>query len=208
MKTIERSVMGDGPVRKQHPPIILASASPRRRELMENLGLSFQVHSADVDESIQPGSAPEEAVRRLALKKAHEVAHQYTEGLVIGSDTIVVLDDVIWGKPTDDEDALQMLMALQGKTHAVYSGVAVVDAATGKNISGSEKTLVSFRTIDEAEIRRYIATGEPAGKAGAYAIQGLGAVFVKEIQGDYFNVVGLPLFQLSSMLKTFGLYVI
>lgn len=208
MKTIERSVMGHVPMRKQHLPIILASASPRRRELMENLSLSFQVHSADVDESIQEGSVPEEAVRRLALKKATEVAHHYTEGLIIGSDTIVVLDGVILGKPTDDEDALRMLMALQSRTHAVYSGVAVIDAATGKNISGSEKTLVSFRTIDEAEIRRYIATGEPAGKAGAYAIQGLGAIFVKEIQGDYFNVVGLPLFQLSSMLKTFGLNVI
>lgn len=207
MKTIERSV-GDVPMRKQHLPIILASASPRRRELMENLGLSFQVHSADVDESILEGSVPEEVVRSLALKKANEVAHQYTEGLIIGSDTIVVLDDVILGKPVDDEDALRMLMALQGKTHAVYSGIAVIDAATGKNISGCEKTLVSFRTIDETEARRYIATGEPEGKAGAYAIQGLGAVFVREIQGDYFNVVGLPLFQLSSMLKTFGLNVI
>jgi len=189
----------------QQQPIILASSSPRRYEILSRLGLKFTVDSADVEETIEDRLSPEETVKKLALRKAAAVASHYNQGLIIGADTIVVVDHAVLGKPNDSEDALAMLLSLQGREHSVYSGYAVIDAATGKTAVGYDHTTVVFRPIAEDEARRYIATGEPMGKAGAYAIQGLGAVFVKEIHGDYLNVVGLPLFKLAQTLKDFGL---
>lgn len=192
----------------QHQPVILASSSPRRYEILSRLGLTFTVNSADVDESLEAALKPDEAVKILALRKARAVAPHYSKGLIIGADTIVVADENILGKPADSEEALTMLMSLQGREHLVYSGFAVIDAATGQAEVGCEKTTVVFRSITREEAQAYIATGEPMGKAGAYAIQGLGAVFVQEIHGDYFNVVGLPLFKLAQALKSFGLDII
>lgn len=191
-----------------HQPIVLASSSPRRYEILSRLGLDFTVDSADVEESIEANLMPDEAVKTLALRKAAAVAPHYERGIIIGADTIVVADGTILGKPADSEDALAMLLTLQGREHSVYSGYAVIDAATGKTAVGYEHTAVIFRPISEEEARSYVATGEPIGKAGAYAIQGLGAVFVREIHGDYFNVVGLPLFKLAQALKDFGLDII
>lgn len=148
---------------------------------------------------------PLEAAQALALRKARAVAPQYLQGLIIAADTIVAVDDRILGKPADGADALAMLLTLQGREHKVYSGFAVIDAANQQTAVGCEQTTVVFRPINEEEARAYIATGEPMGKAGAYAIQGLGSVFVKEIHGDYFNVVGLPVFKLVQALRGFGL---
>jgi len=192
----------------EHQQIILASSSPRRYEILSRLGLTFTVHSADVEESVEDNLKPAEAVKNLALRKAAAVAPNYAQGLIIGADTIVVVDNTILGKPADSEDALAMLLTLQGREHSVYSGYAVMDAATGQTAVDYEHTTVIFRPIAEEEAKHYVATGEPIGKAGAYAIQGLGAVFVKEIHGDYFNVVGLPLFKLAQTLKEFGLDII
>lgn len=193
---------------EQTQPIILASASPRRHELLKALGLNFVIDSADVEESVEGGLAPGQVVEALALKKARAVAQKYSKGLIIGADTIVVLDHGILGKPLDHQEALSMLMALQGREHKVYSGVAVIDAGSGRTLKGSEVTRVVFRAISQEEAERYAASEEPMGKAGSYAIQGRGAVFVKEIQGDYFNVVGLPLFLLAGLLKGFGLDIV
>jgi septum formation protein len=186
-------------------PIILASSSPRRHEILSRLGLSFTIDSADVDESVDENLLPGQAAQILALRKAQTVASYYAQGLIIAADTIVAVDGKVLGKPSDSSDALAMLLTLQGREHHVYSGFAVIDVATRRYEAGYEQTAVVFRPIDEAEARSYVATGEPMGKAGSYAIQGLGAVFVKEIHGDYFNVVGLPVFKLAQVLKTFGL---
>ena len=187
--------------------IILASTSPRRRELMKGLGIKFITDTCEVDESVSEGTSPPDMVRILSLRKAKAVSSKYKEGLVIGSDTIVVLDGIILGKPKDDKDAFLMLYKLQGKKHQVYSGVAIIDARYDKAEVSCEKTDVYFRSMTEEEVYRYIATKEPQGKAGSYAIQGLGSTIVQSIEGDYFNVVGLPLFLLGKMLKGFGVEV-
>ena len=190
---------------KQRKPIILASSSPRRHEILRRLGLSFTIASADVDETVDKSLRPLEVARELALRKARAVAPQYSQVLIIAADTVVVIDDRILGKPIDTNDALAMLITLQGREHDVYSGLAVIAAANQHTAASCEQTTVVFRPISEKEARAYIATGEPMGKAGAYAIQGLGAIFVKEIHGDYFNVVGLPVFKLAQLLHQFGL---
>ena len=195
-------------ISRQPQPIILASSSPRRHEILRRLGLRFTIDSADVDESVDTNLLPGQAAQALALRKAQTVASHHSQGLIIAADTIVAVDGTILGKPSDNRDALTMLLTLQGRGHNVYSGFAVIDAATQRNEAGFERTSVVFRPIDEAEARSYVATGEPMGKAGSYAIQGLGAVFVKEIHGDYYNVVGLPVFKLGQVLKTFGLDII
>lgn len=161
-----------------------------------------------MDEIVPKELPPDRVVETLALRKAKAVAQKYREGLVIGSDTIVAVDGIILGKPKDDEDALSMILKLQGRVHQVYSGVAVIEAASGKLICGHEVTDVCFRPISKEEALRYIESGEPKGKAGSYGIQGLAAVFVMGIKGDYFNVVGLPLFKLAGILKSFGVYLV
>lgn len=184
--------------------IILASSSPRRWELLKQIGLEFRTLVYPVDETPPKGVSPSELVELLAERKASAVAGILDEGLIIGADTVVVCQGEVLGKPSDEEDAARMLRRLQGTAHEVYTGVALVDAARGKSLIGHEKTRVYFRPLDEDEIRRYTATGEPMDKAGAYAVQGLASIFISGLEGCYFNVVGLPLARLSNMLKEFG----
>lgn len=184
--------------------IILASNSPRRRELLGQMGLKdFQVSAPNVDETVEPGLSPAEMVEELSLRKARAAAEKAgPEDLVIAADTVVALDGKVLGKPRDREDAFAMLSALSGREHRVYTGVTVLrgeGAATGH-----EETAVAFRALEPGEIRGYIATGEPMDKAGAYGIQGLGALLVSGIRGDYCSVVGLPVFRLGRMLADFG----
>jgi septum formation protein len=190
--------------------IILASGSPRRRELLSLLGLPFEVISSDVDESTPPDFTPEMIVRSLALRKAEAVvpAAAKRNAVIVGSDTIVVLDDKVLGKPVDEQDSRVMLGLLQGKTHQVYTGVACIGLPEGKILVEHRVTSVTMRALSEEEISAYIATGEPADKAGSYAIQGLGATLVEKIEGCYFNVVGLPLSLLGRMLSRVGISVL
>jgi septum formation protein len=190
---------------KTETSLILASSSPRRRELLQTLGLPFTVMTSDVDESTQPGMSPEAVVEELALRKARAVASRLDAGVVLGSDTVVVLDGHILGKPADEPDAFRMLSALQGREHTVYSGVALIDAATGRLEVAHSKTVVRIRPLTEREIRAYIATKEPMDKAGSYAIQGIGSTLVESIEGDYFTVVGLPLCLTANLLSRFGI---
>ncbi len=181
--------------------IILASASPRRRELMTNLGLHFTVKVADVDEIIPEKAKPDEVVMSLAEQKARAVAAESPERLVIGADTVVALDGEILGKPKSKENAVELLAKLSGRSHTVYTGVALI---CGKKTEVfCEATEVEFYPLGEKEISDYVATNEPMDKAGAYGIQGKGAVLVKKINGDYFNVVGLPVAKLYRELRKF-----
>lgn len=191
--------------------IILASNSPRRKELLSNIGVKFEVVAADIDEKVLPGESPEAVVMALAFEKALAVAEQLgdEQAVVIGADTVVVRDGEILGKPTDEADAYNMLSSIAGRDHEVFTGFAVVRLSDQKKIISFEKTEVDIRELDEASILRYINTGEPADKAGAYAIQGYGSLIVSAIKGDYFNVVGLPLFKLASVLDNdFGYKII
>ena len=183
--------------------IILASASPRRKELLEQIGLEFQVIPSCAAEDILPDESPEELVVRLSIDKAREVANR--DGIdgrwFIGSDTIVVRDNQILGKPRNQTHAAEMLRQLSGQEHQVISGYAILDRHNNKQSVGAVTTKVWFRCLKDDEIKRYIATGEPMDKAGAYAIQGLGVSFVARIDGSYTNVVGLPLCRLTLALK-------
>jgi septum formation protein len=184
-------------------PMILASASPRRRELLKQAGIPFEVRPSDVEELITK-TEPEDVVEELSLIKCRDIADK-TEGdrVVIGADTVVSIHGRILGKPSDTEEAVSMLRELQGQVHQVYTGVTLfVQTGEERKIhTFSEKTEVTFYPMDEEEIRAYVDTGEPMDKAGAYGIQGKSAVFVKEIRGDYNNVVGLPISRLYQELK-------
>lgn len=190
---------------KSQRPIILASGSPRRRELLAGLGLDFQVISSDVSEEVTGIVSPAEMVELLALRKAEAVSQQVEAGLVIGSDTIVVLNEEILGKPNNEDEAFEMLSKLQGNTHQVFSGVAVIDVEQQIHKVGHQSTEVTMAALTEAEIRQYIATQEPMDKAGSYAIQGIGATLIEGIRGDYFTVVGLPLRLTTQFLKQYGI---
>lgn len=200
--------------------IILASASPRRKELLEQIGLEFEVCPAKGEEIIT-STVPEEVVQELSRQKAEEVAAMVSsykekheelmtpqELIVIGADTVVAMDNQILGKPKDEEDAVRMLTMLSGNTHSVYTGVTIV-VVDEKNRAGEfsffEKTDVTMCPMTQEEIRWYVGTGEPMDKAGAYGIQGKCAIFVKEIKGDYNNVVGLPVSHLYQELKRLGI---
>ena len=190
------------------PELVLASASPRRSALLNQVGLTFRVQVSELGEGGEmafPGEAPEPHAARLALAKARDVATRLGEGLVIGADTVVVLEERILGKPADPTAAKAFLLALSGRTHRVVSGVAVVDAATGRSEVATAVTSVQMRPFDAAEAEAYVATGEPMDKAGAYGIQERGALLVEAIQGDYCNVVGLPLVLLVNLLQRFGM---
>lgn len=184
---------------------ILASGSPRRRELLEMLGVpDLTIRPATGLERATPGAGPEQTVRELSLHKAQEVAQTCTpEDIIIAADTIVYLDGAILGKPKDHDDAVRMLTALSGREHIVYTGVAVLRG--GELRQAAEQTAVRFRALTPAEIERYIATGEPMDKAGAYGVQGKGALLVERLEGDFFNVMGLPVLRLSRMLEYFGI---
>jgi len=187
--------------------IILASSSPRRKELMDMLGLPYVVESSSAEETLPEGIVPAEAVEMLALRKAADVSEMNGEALVIGADTIVAVDNMILGKPVDEKDALRMLLLLQGRRHQVYTGVALIDGSTGRRHVSHEITEVEFRTVSKEEALGYVGTGESEGKAGAYAIQGLASVFIRRIEGDFFNVVGLPVYRLCRMLEEYGIRV-
>ncbi|MDY3919640.1 MAG: Maf family protein [Candidatus Limivivens sp.] len=183
--------------------IILASASPRRRELLAQAGIPFEVITSQAEEVITR-EAPGEVVMELAEKKAEAVADRiYTDAIVIGSDTVVAIDGRILGKPVDEEDAARMLRMLSGREHQVYTGVALLigEGGSWQKKVFYEETQVEMFPMTEGEICRYIATGEPLDKAGAYGIQGRAAVFVKSIRGDYNTVVGLPVSRLYQELK-------
>ncbi|MDD4168817.1 MAG: Maf family protein [Desulfotomaculaceae bacterium] len=216
--------------------LILASASPRRSQLLKQMGLDFRIIICNQEENIPPGLKPFEVVEQLAERKSKAVAKGLNDGIVIGADTIVVWRGNVLGKPSSAREAEEMLNNLQGSTHEVYTGVALVDALSSKIKVDHEITRVIFRPVGMDEIRRYVATGEPMDKdgslvgtmyrnssclsnsmlnekefsprgtgcAGAYAIQGIGTIFVERIEGDYTNVVGLPLPLLYKMLKKMG----
>ncbi len=171
--------------------LVLASASPRRRALLSAAGISHIVRPSNIDETVFSGLAPRLGVQLLAAAKAAAAA-QREEEILLGADTIVVLDGRVLGKPSDAEDAACMLRMLSGRTHAVYTGVAVISAKDGRMKTICEETLVTFRTLSEEEILAYVKTGEPMDKAGAYGIQGKGGALVEKIEGDFQNVVGLP----------------
>ncbi|OES44236.1 Maf family protein [Domibacillus iocasae] len=183
--------------------IILASSSPRRKELLTQAFIPFTVQPAHADETIEPGTHPAAAVEQLALKKAAAVFTEHPNAAVIGADTVVVSDERILGKPETEEEAMQMLSSLSGRTHAVYTGVAIV--SKNERVVFHEKTVVEFWELTKADMAAYIETGDPFDKAGGYGIQTAGALFVKAIHGDYFNVVGLPISSLYRRLKQMGL---
>ena len=187
--------------------IILASASPRRRELLEAIGVNFVVEPSDVDEILDPNESPEHEVKRLAREKAEDVASRRPGSWVLGADTIVVIGGRILGKPSDRADAEWMLSTLSGRTHTVFTGYTIL------NLSHPESTVVGFaqsevfiRQLSPQEIRGYLDTGEPMDKAGAYAIQGVGAAIVERVYGSYTNVVGLPLCEVARDLKKLGIF--
>jgi septum formation protein len=182
------------------PRLILASRSPRRSELLKRLGLEYVVHATDVDESVKRDEPPDEAASRLAAMKAEATVEQ--GALSIGCDTLVVHRGEILGKPTDHDEAIEMVCRLQGDEHVVYTGVAL--AAPGRVETAVETTRVWFRSLDPRECEEYVATDEPMDKAGAYGIQGFGAAIVERIDGDYFNVMGLPIQRLLELFRRFG----
>lgn len=182
--------------------LILASSSPRRKELLEALQLNFHVSSSDVDESYQPNDPPENIVMDLAARKAQFVANNHPDAFVIGSDTIVVAEGKILGKPADRHHALEMLRSLSGKTHDVLTGVAIIGPTN--QVQFFEKTEVEFWELTEEEMESYVNTKEPLDKAGAYGIQGFGRLLVKKINGDYFSVVGLPVARTIRELRSLG----
>lgn len=182
--------------------LILASASPRRRELLATIGLECAVAPAEIDETVLPGEEPVPHVLRLSAAKAEAIGilSDPAGRWVVGSDTVVVCDGIILGKPTDSADAVRMLQMLSGRTHEVVTGYALHDRLTGRTDTGSITTEVRFRPLTTQEIERYVATGEPLDKAGAYGIQGIGAVLVESINGSYPAVVGLPITALTKLL--------
>ncbi|HET7153125.1 MAG TPA: Maf family protein [Candidatus Kapabacteria bacterium] len=183
-------------------PIILASASPRRIQLLRQIGIECAVHPSNVDEDTDHND-PVHYVEELALRKAREVGNRFPDGIIIGADTIVVLNNTVLGKPKDTNDAKRMLRTLSGNTHTVYTGFCIIDAE--KTVCDHEKTDVTFRELNDREIAEYVAAGSPMDKAGAYGIQDdFGAVFVTRIVGDYYTVVGLPLAKLYTRLKEFA----
>lgn len=187
--------------------IILASASPRRQELLQTMGLEFEVIPSTFDESSVSVASPDRYVMELSCAKASDVAARIEDGIVIGADTVVVLNDDIMEKPVDPADARRMLMSLSGRWHSVLTGVTVIVRNSGREVHASstfESTQVLFGPLTREIIDRYVATGEPLDKAGAYGIQERGSVLIEKIDGDYFNVVGLPVYRLSRMLMQVG----
>lgn len=187
--------------------IVLASKSPRRREILSNIGMKFDIMECDVDETICGTSMkPEDVVKSLALRKAEYAAKKIDcDAYIIGADTIVVLDSKIMGKPKDKENAAKMLRCLSGRWHNVYSGICVMNSRSGEYYTDFESTAVKIKELSDSEIHRYVESGEPMDKAGSYAIQGIGGLIVERIDGCYFNVVGLPVFKLSRLMEKFNI---
>lgn len=188
--------------------IILASTSPRRKELMEITGLPFVVVPSPYEEDMSLKMSPKELVKHLAKGKAKAVADNYQQEIIVAADTIVVLGNKVMGKPGTEAKARQMLKQLSGKAHKVITGYCIIDSASGKIVTKAVETKVYFKKLSSSEITNYIRSGEPLDRAGAYAIQGLAALFVKKIEGDFLNVVGLPIQDLAQDLKKFGIVIL
>lgn len=187
--------------------IILASKSPRRQELLKLLGLEFTVHTADIDEHMDPSLPPEQEVARVSAEKARAVAKDCAEeDIIISADTIVVIDGQILGKPKSEADAIRMLNLLSGRRHEVMTGLTILSG--GQSQTRVVRTGIEFRRLTDREIDAYVATGEPMDKAGAYGIQGRASIFVSHLDGDYFCVMGLPVCTLTQMLRERGVTVL
>jgi septum formation protein len=188
--------------------IVLASASPRRKELLEQIGVRFEVEPTEYDEETTSSSEPREMARELSLGKARAAARKHRKALIIAADTLVVLGGRVFGKPHTNAQAREMLRALNGRTHSVVTGFTILDTESGKVLSRSVETEVHIRKLTPKEIDSYVRTKEPLDKAGGYAIQGWGVVLVDRIEGDYSNVVGLPLSALAESLREFDVKVL
>ncbi len=188
--------------------IILASTSPRRKKLLKQLGLAFTVVSSDIEEKLNPRLKPRGQVELLALQKAEAVAAKFEDAIIIGADTLVAYGDDVIGKPRDAQDAKRMLKKLSGRQHTIVTGFVLIDTQARRTIIKSMETKVWFKKLSPQEISKYIATEKPLDKAGAYALQDLGATFVEKIEGDFFGAVGLPLFLLARELKKLGVEVL
>jgi septum formation protein len=185
------------------PPFILASQSPRRRALLERMNLSFRVEVSPADEHLEASLPPDEAAQTLAARKATPVAETHPSALVLAADTVVSHEGTLLGKPNSPQEATNMLNALSGTTHAVYTGIAIHHNSSHRAVTAAAETRVVFAALDSAEIEAYVATGSPMDKAGAYGIQDhTGPLFVERLEGDYFNVVGLPLRRLYETLRS------
>jgi len=188
--------------------IILASASSRRKELLKKIGLKFKVEPSNYEENISFELEPHELAKSLSLEKAKLVATNHKNTLVIAADTFVVFEGKILGKPRTETEAKEMLETINGKSHSVITGFSIIDTENNKALSRSVETKVHLRELSSNEIDAYVKSREPLDKAGAYAIQGLGSVIVEKIEGDYFNVIGLPLGALTESLKEFGVNIL
>lgn len=195
-------------MRKPQRQIVLASASPRRKELLELIGLKFKVVVSSYEEDMTLQLSPRGLACLLSAKKAEDVALRCPDALVIAADTFIDLKGHLLGKPQTPAEAKQMLRSLSNRSHEVITGFTVLDTASGAKISKAVATKVYFKKLTQREIDAYVASGEPMDKAGAYAIQGLGSIIIKKIDGDYFNVIGLPLNALTSALRKFGVSVL
>jgi septum formation protein len=193
---------------KNMKTIILASASPRREELLKKIGLKFKAEPSNYEENISYELEPHELAKLLSLEKAKLVAKNHKNVLIIAADTLIVFEGKILGKPRTKTEAREMLERINGKPHSVITGFTIVDSGSNKALSRSVETKVHLRKLSSTEIDAYVKSQEPLDKAGAYAIQGLGSVIVEKIEGDYFNVVGLPLSALVESLKEFGVHIL
>jgi len=193
---------------KDMKTVILASASLRRKELLGKIGLKFEVEPSNYEEDITPKLKPHELAKSLSFEKAKVVASSHKNALVIAADTFIVFKGKILGKPQTETQAKKMLETINGKPHSVITGFTIIDTENNKAISKSVETKVYIRKLTPDEIDAYVKSGEPLDKAGAYAIQGLGSVIVEKIEGDYFNVIGLPLSALADSLKEFGINIL
>ena len=190
--------------------IVLASASPRREELLKNIGLKFIIEPSNFDENVTLNLKPTKLAEFLSLQKAKTVEKKHKNAIIIAADTIVVIGKEILGKAHTDKEAREMLNKLNGKMHLVITGFTIIDSSVSRQVTKSERTKVFFKKLSAMEINNYVASSEPVkkGGAGSYCIQGLASVFIKKIEGDYFNVVGLPVYQLTESLKNFGVKVL
>lgn len=193
---------------KTMKPIILASESPRRKELLEKIGLKFKVIKSNFKEYADPKLSPHQLVKKLSLEKAKAVFKNHKDSLIIAADTFVVCGGRVLGKPKDKKDARRMLSSLSNKSHLVITGFTIIDCSLNKIITKSIETKVRMKKLNDKEINDYIATKEPFGKAGAYAIQEKGSMFIQKIEGDFFNAVGLPIHTIAWELKKLGVKVL
>jgi septum formation protein len=188
--------------------VILASASPRRKELLEKIGLKFEVEPSNYAEDMRSELSPDELAKSISLEKAKVVASKHKNTIVIAADTFIVFRGKIMGKPNTEAEAIKMLMTLRGKSHSVITGFTILDTDRNKVLTKSVETIIHIKNLTPEEIDAYVKSKEPLDKAGAYAIQGLGSVIVERIEGDYFNVMGLPLSALAEGLKEFGVRIL